>query len=46
VSPVPSHEALQYFPSSAGGQVHGGFLHFFSSAILLLSYDFLLEKIA
>jgi len=34
VSPVPSHEALQYLPSGGCGHVHGGFLHFFSSAMI------------
>ena len=33
VSPVPSHEALQYFCPSGGVQVQHGFLHFRSSAI-------------
>ena len=39
VSPVPSHEALQYLLPSVAGQLHGGFLHLFlslSSAILNL----------
>jgi hypothetical protein len=33
--PEPSQDALQYFPSGAGGQVQVGFLHVFalSSAI-------------
>jgi hypothetical protein len=34
VSPVPSHEALQYLPSGGGGQEHGGFLQVSSSAII------------
>src|SRR3954447_11461455 len=37
VSPVPSHEALQYLPPGCGGQVQVGFLHvFLSSAIRIL----------
>jgi hypothetical protein len=34
VSPVPSHEALQYLPSGCGGHEHGGFLQVSSSAMI------------
>src|SRR6185369_13532 len=34
VSPVPSHDALQYFAPGSGLHVHGGFLHFSASAII------------
>ena len=34
MSPVPSHEALQYLPSGGCGHVHGGFLHLLSSAMI------------
>src|SRR5258706_9870567 len=34
VLPVPSQDALQYLPSDGCGHVHGGFLHFFSSAMI------------
>ncbi len=34
VSPVPSHDALQYLPSGGCGHVHGGFLHLLSSAMI------------
>jgi hypothetical protein len=41
VSPVPSHEALQYLLPSVAGQLHGGFLHLFlSSAIESSSHEF------
>ena len=33
MSPVPSHDALQYLPSSDGGHEHGGFLQVLSSAM-------------
>jgi hypothetical protein len=44
VSPAPSHEALQYFCPSGGLHVHGGFLHFRSSAISPPETNLLLKE--
>jgi hypothetical protein len=38
VSPVPSHDALQYFWPASGVQLHGGFLHFLSSSAMIPSW--------